>query len=244
MIDELQFAKNIAAGAVEILKSKYMMDAGIISSIGKDIKTDADLAIHNYLIENLNKTGIKVFSEESENLDFDLNEKQWIIDPIDGTLNFTRGFEMSAISIALWDAGKPLLGVVHHIMLDQVFYSSMNNGAWLGDKKISVSNVSNKNDAVIATGFSTGSNYSDKALNNFIIKIQNYKKVRMLGSASLMLAYVACGYFDIYKEDDIYIWDVAAGLSLVTEAGGRYLSIPTSSNIKFNIEATNLFIRD
>ena len=244
MINELEIAKHAAAGAVKLLRTKFINNAGIISSEGKDIKTKADLAVHDYLLENLDKTGIKVFSEELEDLSFDINERQWIIDPIDGTLNFTRGFEMSAVSISLWDAGLPLLGVVHHIMLDQVFYSSLDNGAWMGDKRISVSNVLDKNNAVIATGFPTGSNYSNKGLNGFINKIQNYKKVRMLGSASLMLAYVACGYFDIYKEDNIYIWDVAAGLSLVSEAGGRYLLGPTSSTVKFNTEAKNRLLED
>ena len=75
MINELEIAKHAAAGAVKLLRTKFINNAGIINSEGKDIKTKADLAVHDYLLENLDKTGIKVFSEELEDLSFDINER-------------------------------------------------------------------------------------------------------------------------------------------------------------------------
>ncbi len=210
-----------------------------MSSYGKDIKTKADQTAHVYICNNLSKTGIPIVSEEDDNDSFDINRYQWIIDPIDGTMNFSKGFEMSAVSIALWDKGVPILGVIHHLFLNQVFFSSLNQGAWLNEKMISISKVKNNNEAMLATGFPSGRNFSKESLNQFVKNVQVYKKIRMLGSASLMLAYVACGYFDIYQEDDIYIWDVAAGLALISEAGGVYAIEPGSSEFKFNVRATN-----
>ena len=154
-------------------------------------------------------------------------------------MNFSRSFEMSAVSIALWDGGIPILGVVQHLFFDQVFYSCLNHGAWLNDVKISVSNIDQKNQAVLATGFPSGRDFSKVSLYQFVKNFQDYKKIRMLGSAALMLAFVSCGYFDAYQEEDIYIWDVAAGLALISESGGIYEIKTGSSESKFNVYASN-----
>ena len=216
-----------------------MHDAKIINSIGKDIKTDADLAANEHIHNELTKTGIKVISEESENKSFNINENQWIVDPIDGTLNFSRGFGMAAVSISLWDNGFPLLGVVNNIFYDELFYSSSNNGSFRNDKRINVSSISKASNAIICTGFPISTNYSNNHLYNSIMKVKKYKRIRMLGSASLMLSYVACGMFDIYIEDNIYIWDVAAGLSLINEAKGRYFITQGNSVLTFDVKASN-----
>lgn len=217
----------------------FNKDIVVLSSYGKDIKIILDQTVNVYICNNLSKTGIPIVSEESDNDSFDINRHQWIIDPIDGTMNFSKGFEMAAVSIALWNKGVPILGVIHHLFSNQVFFSSLNQGAWLNEKMISISNVKNNNEAVLATGFPSGRNFSKDSLNQFVKNVQVHKKIRMLGSASLMLAFVSCGYFDIYQEDDIYIWDVAAGLALISEAGGVYAIEPGSSEFKFNVRATN-----
>jgi len=239
VIQEFELAKQTAVETSNLLRLKFFNNSGILSEKGKDIKTEADMAAHNYIIDKLEKTGIKVYSEESNDNSFNINDQQWIIDPIDGTLNFSRGFPIAAISIALWDKGKPILGVIHNIFSGEKFTAVKNKGSFLNGEKISVSSISKKENAVIATGFPSGGDYSDSSLMSFIRKVQDYKKIRMLGSASLMLAYVACGYFDLYNEKNIYIWDVAAGLMLVNEAGGTYIINSGSSNVKFNIEASN-----
>ena len=146
---------------------------------------------------------------------------------------------MAAISIALWENGAPILGVIHHLFDDQIFYSHKNNGAWLNNNKIRVSTIKEISDAILVTGFPSGSYFDKNTLNQFVSNVQNYKKLRMLGSAALMLGYVACGIFDVYSEKDIYIWDVAAGLALVSEAGGVYSIEPGSSNFKYNVLASN-----
>ena len=213
-----------------------------MSTYGKDIKTKADQTAHDYIFNKLSETEIPVVSEEGGDDSFDINSHQWIIDPIDGTMNLSRGFEMSAVSIALWDKGVPILGVIQHLFSEKVFFSYKNQGAWLNEEKFSVSDIDQKNQAVLATGFPSGSDFSRKSLDQFVRDVQDYKKIRMLGSAALMLSYVACGYFDVYKEKDIYIWDVAAGLALVAEAGGTYSIRPGSSLFKYNVKASNNFL--
>ena len=127
---------------------------------------------------------------------------------------------------------------------NEVFNSLQQCGSFKSDHKISVSRTKNKNEAVLATGFPSGRDYSKKSLEKFIINVQSYKKIRMLGSAALMLAYVSCGFFDVYYEEDIYIWDVAAGLSLVSEAGGAYVITPGDSVFKYNVIASNNVLID
>jgi len=180
-----------------------------------------------------------VISEEFKHHSFDINKLQWIIDPIDGTVNFHRGFPMAATSIALWENGAPILGVVHHLFDDQVFYSYKNYGSWSNNNTIGVSATEKISDAILVTGFPSGSCYDTNTLNQFVNNVQNYKKLRMLGSAALMICYVACGIFDVYIEKDIYIWDVAAGLAIISEAGGRYLMEPGSSMFKYNVKVSN-----
>jgi len=243
-LKEFELAKNIASSTAEMLQTKYLSDAGIISNDGKDIKTKADRAAHTFIIDRLSNTGISIISEEGNTFSFNINDRQWIIDPIDGTFNMTRGFEMAAVSISLWDNGSPILGVIHDIYSDDVYSSFHNKGAHKNRQRIFLSTEKKKDQAILATGFPTGRDYSRDSLNDFIMNVQSYKKIRMLGSAALMLAYVACGYFDVYHEDDIYIWDVAAGLAIIAEAGGTYSIKPGSSALKYNINASNNYLID
>jgi len=243
-LDEYKLAKNIATDTAKMLNKKYLSNPGIIYSKEKDIKTEADMVAHEYIYENLSNTGIPIISEEGDHEKFNLVDRQWIIDPIDGTLNLSRRFGMSAVSIALWDRGVPILGVIHHLFSNEVFTSFQHRGAYKNNHRISMSTIKQKNEAILATGFPSGRDYSRDSLNDFIMNVQAYKKIRMLGSAALMLAYVACGYFDVYHEEDIYIWDVAAGLALVSAAGGTYAIQTGSSIFKYNVKASNKFLID
>ena len=154
-------------------------------------------------------------------------------------MNLSRGFEFSAISISLWEKGLPILGVVQHLFTGQVFSSCKKLGAWLNEKELYISSIKNKSEAILATGFPSGSSFSKHSINEFVLNVKHYKKVRMLGSAALMLSYVASGIFDVYHEKDIYIWDVAAGLALISEAGGDFSITQGSSIFKYNVIAAN-----
>jgi len=243
-LSEYKIAKKVASDVGKMLQKNFLSNAGILISQGKDIKTDADFAANELILEALSVTGIPIISEEGDNSIFNLNDFQWIIDPLDGTLNLSRGFGMSAVSISLWDKGIPILGVVYCLFSNQVYASLNKNGAFKSNDRISVSKIKDKNEAILATGFPSGRNYSKKSLDKFIINVQKYKKIRMLGSAALMLAYVSTGVFDAYYEEDIYIWDVAAGLSLIAEAGGSYIIIPGNNVFQYNVKASNKALID
>ena len=242
LLQEFEFAKSITTETVELLRKNNFLNSDSFISSNKDIKTEADKKAHDYIINRLSDTGIPIISEEQKNLDFNINNKQWIIDPIDGTFNYVKGFEMASVSIALWDKGFPLLGIVQNIFNKKLYSACFECGAWEDDRRIKVSNQKKINEASLATGFPSGRNYDYSSLNNFIKDIQMYKKIRMLGSASVMLNYVACGIFDIYYEEDIYIWDIAAGLAIISEAGGKYILQTGSSNLKYNIRASNPYL--
>ena len=237
--DQADLARQAAAEAADLLRRDYLQDAQVTDDRDKDIKTQADVAAQALILSQLEATGIPVLAEEGDSKTADLGRPLWLVDPLDGTLNFTRGFEMAAVSIALWDKGQPVLGVVHHIHHDRSYSGMVGEGAWCDDRPIRVSDTSDIQRAILATGFPSGRSYDTDSLLGFVRSIQSYKKVRMLGSAALMLAQVAAGHFDAYEEEDIYLWDVAAGLALVRAVGGQFSMTPGSGPFKYHVRATN-----
>ncbi len=238
----LSIAESAARSAGQLLLAEYSADAGIKSLAGRDIKTSADIAAHSEILSFLEPTHIKIVSEESfstANSSFDITEPQWIIDPLDGTLNFSRGFPLASVSIAYWEYGKPVLGVLYDLGSKSIWTSHVGLSASHDKVPIHVSSTSAFNQAILATGFPTGSSCDQDHVQHFYECLQSFKKVRMLGCASLMLAQVASGRFDAYEELDIYIWDVAAGLALVSAAGGQYRLKPGSSSSQFHVYASN-----
>jgi myo-inositol-1(or 4)-monophosphatase len=146
----------------------------------------------------------------------------WVIDPLDGTTNFVHGIHPYAISIGLTEYDEVVAGVVYEVSGNEVFTAWKNGGSWLNGKSIHVSNANNLRDSLIATGFPY---YDFKNLSRFMDCLSymcvNTHGIRRLGSASIDLAYVACGKFDAFYEYSLHPWDVAAGIILVREAGGR-----------------------
>ena len=124
-LPEYKIAKKIASDVGKMLQENFLSNTSILISKGKDIKTDADFAANELILEALSVTDIPIISEEKNNSIFNLNDFQWIIDPLDGTLNLSRGFGMSAVSISLWDKGMPIFGVVYCIFSNQVFSTCM-----------------------------------------------------------------------------------------------------------------------
>lgn len=196
--------------------------AEIIQGFGKDTKIDADIKAHNIILTNLRKSGIPVLSEEDKNHNFNTEGTKWVVDPLDGSINFLRGIPICAVSISLVKREEPILGVVYDFNKEEMFSGIIGKGAWLNGENMLVSNIQSKEEAVIMTGFPSYTDYTKEALEKYISMVQSFKKVRLIGSAALSLAYVASGRADAYYEKDIKIWDVAAGLALVKSAGGNY----------------------
>lgn len=162
------------------------------------------------------------FITEESTVKQEEKDLQWVIDPLDGTTNFLHGLPAFTISIALLKNKEPVAGVVYEPNLDECFYAWKNGGAWKNQERISVSPVSELKESLVASGFP----YSqlDKSDNHFKIlqELQDQTHgIRRFGSAALDLSYVACGRFDAYYEFNLKIWDIAAGILIVQEAGGQ-----------------------
>ncbi len=171
----------------------------------------------------------------------------WIIDPLDGTTNFIHGVPTYAISIALYQEDKPVLGVVYEINRREMFYTFKGGAAYLNQKKISVSKATKLSQSLLATGFPYYE-FEKQAqyLELFTAMMRQCHGLRRIGSAAVDLAYVACGRFDAFFEYNLNQWDVAAGAYLVTQAGGKVHNFCGSTEFLNTREilATNGLITD
>ncbi len=147
----------------------------------------------------------------------------WVIDPLDGTTNFLHGVHPYSVSIGLMKNDEIIAGVVHEAGGDETFTAWKNGGAWLNGKRINVSSTPKLSGSLAATGFPY--NLFDRLepyMNLLTFLVKNTHGLRRLGCASIDLAYVACGRFDLFFEYDLKLWDIAAGMLIVREAGGRF----------------------
>ena len=231
MFDLLDIAKKAAIDAADLIKkSKNII---INKSKEKDIKLQSDLDSENIVIKILKEnSGFDIISEEYGFLKGEFNsDLKWIIDPLDGSLNFSRNLPLCCISIALWKDNNPLLRVIFDFNSDLLYSGIVGEGAWCNQTPIKVSDINEKSNSIMCTGFPVYSSFDNESLSNFISNIQDYKKIRLLGSAALSLAFVANGSVEVYKENNIAIWDVAAGLAIVKAAGGKIIF-----NLKITLE--------
>jgi myo-inositol-1(or 4)-monophosphatase len=168
----------------------------------------------------------------------------WVIDPLDGTTNFFHGLHPFAISVALTEDGEPVPGVVHSVGGNETFTAFSGGGARLNGHQIHVSSSSSLSDSLVATGFPY---YDFTRLGNYMDCLTHLCKttqgIRRLGSAAIDLAYVACGRFEAFYEYGLNPWDIAAGILLVREAGGRvsdFSGVETKLSGKEVVAANNL----
>ena len=146
----------------------------------------------------------------------------WFVDPLDGTTNYAHGFPFYCVSISLVKEDEIIAGCIYHPVLEECFTAERGAGAFLNGKKISVSKEENLGDAFLATGFPYDIRESKATnLREFAEFAVRARAIRRAGSAALDLAYVACGRFDGYWEMKLNPWDIAAGILLVEEAGGK-----------------------
>jgi myo-inositol-1(or 4)-monophosphatase len=147
----------------------------------------------------------------------------WVIDPLDGTTNFLHGVHPYAVSIGLMENDEIIAGVVHEAGGDETFKAWKNGGAWLNGNRIHVSSTPKLSGSLAATGFPYNLfDRLDPYMNLLTYLVKNTHGLRRLGCASVDLAYVACGRFDLFFEYDLKLWDIAAGMLIVREAGGMF----------------------
>ena len=214
-----------------------------------DFVSSADKRTEKILIDELQKAHPEygIITEELGVIN-KLNVKnRWIIDPIDGTMNFLNGIPQFAISIGYEENGEIKCGVIFNPITNEMFCAEKGSGAYLNNSRIRVSNKKKIKDALIVTGGPKGSSkIKDKIFSEYINVSKNVSNVRKFGSAALDIAYVACGRFDGYWQRELNYWDIAAGIIILKEAGGfvDFFEEDRSSPLKKNILATNTNIHD
>ena len=192
-----------------------------------DFVTNSDLRVEKIIIEELSKgkPDYSIISEENgvkKNRDI---KNTWVIDPIDGTVNFLHGIPHFATSIALKHENEIISGLIYDPIKDEMFYAEKNNGAYLNNKRIRVSKKNNMQECL----FATSGKVNEKMEFSY----------RKSGSAALDMAYIACGRYDGYFQKDLHLWDIAAGLVLVEEAGGVINKINLNNNKGLKIIASS-----
>lgn len=240
----LALAKRVAIDA-----GRYLLDSDtghqkeyeFSPDIRREVKARADTLLDKQILCELRPTGLTILSEESGVMPgVSVSPLRFIIDPLDGTVNFVRGLGLSAISIALWHDQTPIFGVLCLLPTLELAWGGAGLGAFLDDRPIAVSGFANKEQAVLCTGIPSRLDLcSPTADRRMIEMIRPYGKVRMLGAASLSLLMVAKGAADAYAEQEIMIWDVAAGLALVEGAGGKVNVGPGNHEYALSVFASN-----
>lgn len=236
------------AGAKEIMRFfngtfKISNKEGI-NNLVTEADHASDLAIQQVIKEAFPDHGI--VSEETAEVVSD-SEYKWIIDPIDGTVNFANGIPICCVSIGLQYKGKMLMGAVYNPILNEFFFAEKGKGATLNNVKISVSNKTEVLKSCLVTGFPyTYLDQPNGPLQAFERLIRRGVPVRRLGSAAIDLCWVAAGRFDGFYEHQLNAWDSAAGFIIVEEAGGKVTDLngDTYSPFQPGIVATNGSIHD
>ena len=191
-----------------------------------DVLAKADLLSEKYILGEINKNfpNTAILSEEAGENEVDSRYK-WIVDPLDGTINFTQGLDDFCISIALAKDEEVILGVIYEPKRDNLYYAEKGNGAYLNDKKIKVKNDVRIKDMVGVTESVAHIKFRKENL-NMLLKIANkVKSIRISGCAALNLARLAAGKLDFYFNANLNLWDIAAGILLIQEAGGKYTDL-------------------
>ena len=224
---------NLMIKACEKASKTLIRDFGEIEKLQvskkgpSDFVTNSDLKTEKIIIEELTKgrPDYSIISEENGEKKNKDSKNTWVIDPIDGTVNFLHGIPHFATSIALKHENEIISGLIFDPIKDEMFYAEKNNGAYLNNKRIRVSKKNNMQECLFAT-----SGTVEK-------KIEfSYRKS---GSAALDMAYIACGRYDGYFQKNLNLWDIAAGLILVTEAGGVINKIDLNEHKDLKIIASS-----
>ena len=224
---------NIMIKACEKATKVLIRDFGELENLQvskkgpRDFVTNSDRKVEKILIEELSKHKKKysILSEEAGYIKNEDKKNVWIIDPIDGTMNFLHGIPHFCISICLKSNEELVSGIIFDPIKNEIFYAEKNGGAYFNNHRMKVSKKKEINDCLFAT------NVEGIYNTNFT--------TRITGCAALDLAYVGAGRFDGYFQQNLNIWDVAAGILIVKEAGGLLNKIDTSQVSKINICASS-----
>ncbi|MDF1815795.1 MAG: inositol monophosphatase family protein [Verrucomicrobiales bacterium] len=241
MSPELELTIAAAKEAGELLRANYESDLVVDEMKAHDIKLELDVKTQDLITERILATfpDHAIYGEEGIGGNQE-SSSQWIVDPIDGTVNFFYGIPHFCVSIALRQEGELKLGAIYDPMMDEMFAVDYEGPATRNGKPIQPSNRAELRQAVVTIGFSKTKESMDAGLERYRKLAYQVRKTRMMGSAALALAYISCGRLDAYIEEQISLWDIAAGVLLVERGGGSVTVTPTeSTKDKSSIVASN-----
>lgn len=227
----LAIALDAAHQAGQLIKDNFGSEKMVKEMQRRDVKLELDVRSQKLITEIIlsHNSEHAILGEEEGDLG-GLGEVEWIIDPIDGTVNYFYGIPHFCVSIAarMRESKEPLVGVIHDPMQNETWAVVQGGVPTLNGKPISVSPRQEMNEAVVTVGFSKSKSALDAGFERYRRISYDVFKTRMLGSAALALAYIACGRLDAYVEEQISLWDIAAGVMLVEAAGGKVNTIPST----------------
>ena len=228
---------NIMIKAAEKASKVLIRDFGELENLQvskkgpRDFVTNSDKKVEKIILEELEKSkkNFSFLSEENGKIENKNKENIWIIDPIDGTNNFLHGIPHFSISIGLKSNDEIIAGVIFDPIKNELFYAEKNSGAYFNNQRIRVSNKNNLDDCLFAS--------NNVGIDNKSLSIRN------LGSAALDMAYVGAGRLDGYFQNDLHIWDIAAGIIIVKEAGGTVnnLNLSQTENLKIRASSNTIY---
>ena len=223
MSEAVKVAVEAALAAGKILRDRKDSIGEISYKEFHDPVTEVDLLCEQTVINRIKKTfpDHDILAEESGSAEGNPSPSKWIIDPLDGTLNYSHGYPCYCVSIGLEHEGQLEVGVVYNPCLDELFVAERGKGATLNNKSIKVSTIPTLKESLLVTGFHPKVAHSlDDNLNHFCRFMKACQAVRRPGSAAMDLVYTAMGRFEGFWELKLSPWDVAAGMLIITEAGG------------------------
>ena len=212
-----------------------------------DFVTSADRRTEKIIVDELLKAhpNYGIITEEAGHINKSNKSNRWIIDPIDGTMNFLNGIPQFAISVAYEEENEVKCGVIFNPVSNEMFCAEKGNGAYLNNSRMRVSNKKKISEALVVTGGpKQSSKIKKKIFSEYINISKQVSNVRKFGSAALDMAFVACGRFDGYWQRELNYWDVAAGTILIKESGGfvDFFEDDIKVPLKKNVIASNSII--
>ncbi|NCD34579.1 MAG: inositol monophosphatase [Spartobacteria bacterium] len=228
LITIAQKAVTEAAEEIKHFRHRLRQEVGREEG-GKEVKLLADQVTNDIIVKTLQSSGISILSEETGFIKGSFpSALQWVVDPLDGSVNFLHGIDYCGISVGLCEGDQPIAGVIYDLNKDVLVTGAPGFGAYAGYSPITPSDCTDASKAILTTGFPARMKFDEANITTYVKKILAFNKIRMTGSAVQSCLNVASGRMDAYYEKDIMLWDVAAGIAIIEAAGGYWKWLPGS----------------
>jgi myo-inositol-1(or 4)-monophosphatase len=231
IVERLAFAKALAleAGALALRYFRRQLDFTAVAKGPQDWVSAADHEVESFIRERI-AAAFPADTMLGEEAGGALGDSLWVVDPIDGTINFVHGVRYWCVSLAFLAHGQRWIGVIYDPCLDELFWGARGHGAWCNDEPVHASRCARLDQALLCIGY-VPRHSLDHHLNFKRLLHQAGAAVKDMGAGALMLAHVAAGRFDAFVEPHMHPWDALAGLLLIEEAGGRVCDYPGSAGL-------------